>query len=205
MDSVDCIIDNTVIYLCFLGYSKQPSLFELNILCTGSVLLSSVGWSAQWSAWLLVQLRGLGMSPGNSHGLEGPTGMSWGWAPPEGLWCALWGSVWCLGAGLCSLHGAGAGAAARKPGSPAGAWLLCWKAQRRFVGTGDSLLQKLHQHCVCCPHIWAASCVPSRGKTAGTQLLLCAAWLGRGGPRRGARAPLPAGCCAVALTASGFR
>lgn len=94
MDSVDCIIDNTVIYSCFLGYSKQLSLSELNILCIGSVLLSSVGWSGQWSvsAWFLVQLRGLGKSSRNSHGLESPMGMSWGWAPPEGLWCVLWGS-----------------------------------------------------------------------------------------------------------------
>lgn len=95
MDSVDCIIDNTVIYLCFLGYNKQLSLSELNILCTGSVFLSSVGWSSQWSAWVLVQLRALGLSPGNIHGLEGPMGRSW--APPDSLWCVLWG--WGLVAG----------------------------------------------------------------------------------------------------------
>lgn len=89
MDRVGCIIDNTVIYLCFLGYSKQLSLSELNILCTGSVLLSSVGWSSQGSAWLLVQLRGLGMSPGNLTWPGGSHGQELGM---EELWCVLWGS-----------------------------------------------------------------------------------------------------------------
>lgn len=44
MASVGCIIDNSVIYLCFLGCSKQLSLSELNIVCTGSVSLSCVRW-----------------------------------------------------------------------------------------------------------------------------------------------------------------
>lgn len=104
MDSVDCIIDNTVIYLYFLGYSKQLGLSELNILCAGRVLLSSVGWSGQWSAWFLVQLRGLGMSPGNltwpggSHRQELEMGSS-----RETLVCAggLVSGVWELGCAPC--------------------------------------------------------------------------------------------------------
>lgn len=44
VDSAGCIIDKSVIYLCFLGYSKQRSLSELNIVYTGSASLSCVGW-----------------------------------------------------------------------------------------------------------------------------------------------------------------
>lgn len=48
VDSAGCIIDNSVIYLCFRGYSKQLCLSELNIVCTGSVSLSCAGW--RWPA-----------------------------------------------------------------------------------------------------------------------------------------------------------
>lgn len=43
-DGAGCIIDNSVIYLCFLGYIKQLSLSELNIVCSGTVSPSCVGW-----------------------------------------------------------------------------------------------------------------------------------------------------------------
>ena len=52
VDSAGCIIDNSVIYLCFLGYSKQLSLSELNIACTGSVSLSCAGWRRPAVRWL---------------------------------------------------------------------------------------------------------------------------------------------------------
>lgn len=48
--------------------------------------------------------------------------------------------------------------------------LLCWKAHGRFVGIGDSLLQKLHLHCVCCPHIWLD--VPHMGRDSGVLVRL---------------------------------
>lgn len=123
MDSVDCIIDNNVIYLCFLGCSKQLSLSELNILCTGSVLLSSVDGAASGvlGFWPAVRFRDVNSRPGGSHGdglLQRGSGVCSG------------AQVWSLAAGLCPWHGA----AARKSGSPDGAqaallegtWEVCW-------------------------------------------------------------------------------
>lgn len=136
MDRVGCIIDNTVIYLCFLGYSKQLSLSELNILCTGSVLLSSVGWSSQGSAWFLVQLRGLGISPGNLTWPGGSHGQELGMGSPRGaLVCAvgLGPGAWELGCALCM----------KQELELMGTWLLCWKAHGSFVCIGDSLSQEL--------------------------------------------------------------
>lgn len=78
MDSAGCIIDNSVIYLCFHSYSKQLSLSELNIVWTRSTSLSCVGW--KWPAVILLFGPGndLGMPSGDLVCLEGPTGRSWG-------------------------------------------------------------------------------------------------------------------------------
>lgn len=144
---MDCIIDNTVIYLYFLGYSKQLSLFELNILCTGSVLLSSVGWSSQWSAWFLVQLRGLGMSPGNLTWPGGSYGQELGIGSSRGtLVCAggLGPGAWELGCAPCMKREPEMEQQSGNQGLLVGTCLLCWKGCGRLVGTGDSLSQKLH-------------------------------------------------------------
>lgn len=146
MDRVGCIIDNTVIYLCFLGYSKQLSLSELNILCTGSMLLSSVGWSSQGSAWFLVQLRGLGMSPGNLTWPGGSHGQELGMGSPRGaLVCAvgLGPGAWELDCALCMKQELELEQQPGNQGLLMGTWLLCWKAHGSFVCIGDSLSQEL--------------------------------------------------------------
>lgn len=78
--------------------------------------------------------------------------------------------AWCLGAGLCSLHeaGAGAGAAARKPGSPdgdlaallEGTWelRLHWRLTVARIAIALCLLSS-HLGCQMCPIMGQDSCV----------------------------------------------
>lgn len=162
MDSVGCIIDNAVIYLCFLSYSEHLSLSELNILCAGSMLLSS---GMEQPVQCLVfgpaeRFRDVFWKP---H-------MAWrvSWAgagdglPQRSSGVCCGARAWCLGAGLCSLHEVGArdGAAARKPGSPdgdlaallEGTWELHWHWRLTVARIAIALcLLSSHLGCQMCP------------------------------------------------------
>lgn len=142
--STGCIIDNAVIYLCVLGYSKRLSLSELNIVSTGSVSLSRTGRRCPAVCLFFVHLRDSGTSPGDPAWSGGSLGQELGVDASGGAPVPAVGlGAPCLEPGRAScmeiepeqqLRDQGCSAQADPPGG----WLLLWKPHGMCVGVGGS-------------------------------------------------------------------
>jgi len=126
VETAGCVIDNSAIYFCSLGASRQLSLPELNVV--GTAMGGGGG-----------QRRGPGSSPGDP---EGPMGWGWAWlAPREGFCCGLGAHAWEHGCGSRRRgSGTAAGRAGRSAGSCAGCAVVSGLVAARNAGTGDSLV-----------------------------------------------------------------